>query len=514
LANLKYRWKNGKPVEPPEDKFSTKNLQKLDIIEFATECLGLSFAERPGQEVVLRSLYGMPLSDEQIELYRKLTTNEMPFKPDIEKTEAVWAVGARGGKSTLASIIALYESICRGHIWKKYLQEGEVGYCVLVATRQAQSEAIIQRNATRLLEQSKVAYMLEDSWQAELSLKNKMRIVSMPCNSTAARGLPIFLLVFDEIGHYRVEGVKADEKIYSSLRPRQAQFPGSKCLLISTPSAKMGLFWDMFAEGFSIPGRLTIQAATRTINPTIPADFIAKEFRRDADNAAREFDARFAEQVHSFFPVDRLQESFVLQGDLPPESGCRYYASCDQSGLAGRDRFAFAISHKDNRNDKKVFVDICRAWDTTDSNVILQEINELTTAYKIREISIDRYGFGWIKSALEKLGLKVTVRESLPGIYVNAKSLIIASLLELPDNGALKSGLMRTMAYYNRNNSLSISHERSATGHADEADAVCAAVWAASQERRAPVRRSPEELRFLDEQQKRLTDYDPLNYGL
>lgn len=485
LANLKLRW--GKPVQGTirgtsqgvaSDRWTKKKLQEADIIEFATDCLGLSFAERPAQEVVLRALYGLPMTPEQVEIYRQLTGNDEVFEDGIEKTEAVLAVGARGGKSLLASIIALYESICRGHIWRKYLSPGEIGYAVITATREKQAQAIIQATCSRLLENSKVAYMLESSLQLELKLRNGLCIASFPCNSTAGRGLPIFLLVFDELAHYRVEGVNQDEKIYSALNPRRAQFRGAKCLKISTPAGKQGLFWDEFNEGFQVPGRLTVQGSTSLVNPLISEDFIKSEHRRNPDNARCEFGAEFAEKVDAYFPYDRLMECFVLDGDIPYDSRIRYFCGLDQSGLAGRDRFALCISHL--ADDDKVFVDAVRAWQTVDADLIMREIKEITGIYKVPTVSVDRYAVGWVRQALEKIGLEVQVRELLPTIYSNLKSLVIAGRVALPNNKSLRDGLVRTMAFYGRSNQLSISHERSSEGHADLADAVATAVFACS----------------------------------
>ena len=103
LANLKY---SRVKLKKSKGKGKAK-IQGLDIVEFATDILGVSFGERPAQEVVLRSLYGLPLSPEQLDIYRQLTSNEQEFEPGTEKTEGVWAVGARGGKSFLSSIVAL-----------------------------------------------------------------------------------------------------------------------------------------------------------------------------------------------------------------------------------------------------------------------------------------------------------------------------------------------------------------------------------------------------------------------
>lgn len=450
-------------------------LDRTDIIQFAEEYLGISFRERPAQEVILRSLYGLPLSDEQLEIYCQLTGLEHEHEPGVEKTEAVLNIGARGGKSLLASIIGLYETT--KFKWRKYLNDGEIGYGCIVATRQRQAELIIQANCAELLRRSKLRGMLHKDSQTELTFKHGMRIMSLPCNSTAGRGIPIVILILDEVAHYRIEGPLADERIFNALRPRMAQFPGAKVILISTAAAKQGLFWNFFSEGFQVPGRLTVQAPTRLVNPLIPQEFIDKEYRRDPDNAEREFGAQFAEQVDAYFPADKLGVCFVLAGDVPPVSGVRYYAGCDQSGLAGRDRFGFVISHFDG---EKVIVDLVRSWSTTDSDTILNEIASICKAYNIPGLLIDSYASGWVRQAFEKAGLQVGTREPLPVIYANLKSLVIAGRIAMPDNPELKSGLTRTQAFYSRSNTLSIGHERDRFGHGDLADACATAVFGCS----------------------------------
>ena len=74
----------------------------------------------------------------------------------------------------------------------------------------------------------------------------------------------------------------------------------------------------------------------------------------------------------------------------------------------------------------------------------------------------------------------MAIRELLPAVYINMKSLVISRRVALPDTKGLREGLLRTQAFYGRSNQLSISHERTAEGHGDEADATATAVWLAS----------------------------------
>jgi len=458
-----------------------RELQKTDIIEFATKYLGISFKSRPAQEVILRCLYGLPLSAKQLEIYRKITKNKTEFEAGQEKDEAVLALGARSGKSLLASICALFEAICRGNYFRKYLNKNEFAYVVIVSTRLKQSEQIIQASCNRILSDSKLSYLIKGVYSTELILKNNIRIISAPCNSTAMRGIPIICFILDEIAFYQLEGVKADEVIFNALRPRLAQFPRAKTILISNCSAKQGLFWRYLDEGFTVANRLTCQSDTRTINPIIPQEFIDSEYRRDPENASREFGAVFAEKIEAFLSYELIKNSLKFAGDLKADFKNNYKAGIDQSGLSGRDRFSFAVSHREGEN---IFVDCVRSWDTKNIKVILEDIEELRDRYDLREVLIDQYAKGYVSQALKDINLIAEIRPSLAEIFTNLKSLALMNRLFLPASRDIEQSLKNTIAYFGKSNKLTIAHERSvAFGHGDIADALSSAVFASSLEK-------------------------------
>jgi len=491
----KKRWSNLKQFqnktlgeiesETKKHQKTKKKLQNLDIIEFSTgkDWLGLSFKKRPAQEVILRVIYGLPLNENQLKIYRKITKNRKEFEAEIEKEEAILVLGVRSGKSLLASVIALYEATRKK--WRKYLNRGEAGYIEVISTRQKQSEAIIGANCLRLMENSpNLEGYIKAHTQSELILKNDMRILSLPCNTTAGLGLPVVCLIFDEIGHFYTEGVKADENIFKNLNPRRVQFPGSKLILISTPSAKQGLLWNYFDEGFKNHKRLTAQADSLFMNPLVDKNFLDKERKRDIDNYRREFLAQFAERVEAFLSYEIVVNSLRLAGDLPFKSEYQYFSGIDASGLAGRDKFSLAIAHGQG-ND--IYVDKVKSWDLRDPDPIMREIKELAGIYHITKTSIDRYAKGWVKNALEKINLEVNIRPSLAEIYVNIKSLMLGDRLYLPDNQGIKKAFLNTQAYYGRNNQLSIAHSRDSEGHADEADAISTAVFEVGKEEKPDI---------------------------
>ena len=460
------------------DTFERLRRGDLDIITFAG-LLGVSFKERPAQEVVLRVLYGLGLTQEQFDIYKKLC--QKTYYQTEEKTEAVMCLGARSGKSLIASIIALFEVICRGHIWRQYLGRNEIGWAIIVATKQAQCNEIILRNCGRLLLNSPFKILLtRKPTKATLEFKTGFKIASIPCSSTAGRGLPIITLIFDEVAHFFTEGPKADTDVYNSLSPRLVQFTGAKKVLISTPAAKQGLFWKFFNEGFDVPGRATFHAETVFMNPEVDKAYLDKEKARDIDNYNREYLAEFADRLSQFFSSEKLDICMDISGDQKPQEGRHYVCALDQSGLSGRDKFGVSIAHREG--EYKVIVDVARAYETKNANSILAEIKAFTSQYKIRKVLIDRFGAGWVQQALEGIGLEVEFRPGLGEIYSNFKSLMTAGNLSLPDHPELRSGLLNTVAFYGRNNSFTVQHDRSSEGHADMADSTVAAVFAASGE--------------------------------
>ncbi|MBA7496375.1 hypothetical protein ES702_06983 [subsurface metagenome] len=478
------RMKTIEEIKKEAEKFQSqkKKLKNLNIIQFAENpaMLGLSFAKRKPQKVILKALYGLPLNKKELEIFKILTKGKVEYKPGRELTEAILALGARSGKSFLVSICALYESIV-GRLnkdWKDTISPGEYIYVCIVATRELQARKIIQENCLRMLQRSPMLRSaILKSTDLEITLKNHVKIISGPCNSTALRGLPIVVLILDEIAFYRIEGPKADEAIFNSLRPRQAQFTGNKLFMISTAGSRQGLFWQYFNEGFNIQDRLTCQAPTDFVNPLIPKAFLEKEKARDIDNYNREYEAIFAERMEAFFSFDMLNECFILPGDQKYISTFTYNLGIDASGLAGRDLFGLAVSH---RQGPKVIIDYAKSFNTKNLDIIVNEIKELKKNYNLKIAVIDRFAKGFVRAFLVKLGLVVIVRPSLADIYVNAKSLAISGNLSLPVNNELKKGLLNTQAFYSKSNSLTIGHPRDSAGHSDLADACITSIFQSS----------------------------------
>lgn len=492
-----------------------KELQALDIITFTEHPDYCGMKLRDGQRTILKAIYGMKLTDEEFEIYKIMTgdgdwvdTDGTEYPQQFPQTvteqhglgeeagEILLVCGRRSGKSLGISVpIVLYETICRAHIWKQYIQKDEDAFAIIVATRLDQAKKIIQAQCTNtLLRSPKLSVLIEEKPKTtEIKLANGLTIMSLPCTGTAGRGIPCFCLALDEAAHFRFEGKETDESIFQSIEPAMFQFeeddkpeqPLPKRILLSSPAAEQGMFWEWFVEdsedgntaNFQVPGRATFQAPTRLVNEAISARRIAKIKKKDIDYWRREIAAHFAKSMDAFFPAS-VQLCYMLDGDLARRRGILYHAGIDQSGLTGRDRFAFAIAHMEP--DGTVVNDCIRQWETVELEDIMGEIKAICGDYLAGTVTHDKYGAGWVSSKLAEHGLESNIRPALPVIYTNAKALVIGRMLKLQDDPELRAGMANTMAVYGKNNSLSIYHDRSSDGHADLADAVCTAVFEAS----------------------------------
>lgn len=483
LGNLKQYSGKCKPKDPNAPaRPKIADLKKCDIIEFATEHLGLSFEDRPCQEVILRSQYGLDMDEAQLAIYAEIT-NGRDYEPGQELDEGVWCLGRRSGKSWLIAIMALYEAICRENVHRKGVHKGQILYAILVCTKHQQAIEVVQSFCTQILLNSRLEYLVKEDNADKLLLTNKMCIQSFPASRGAIRGYKTFFLAFDEIAYFWSEGPRADKLVYESARPGTKDCPNSKIVMSSSPAGKEGIFWNFFDEGFNVEGRLTVQAATRIVNPvSMTQEELDAEYEFDEDFARREYGAVFAESVSGWFAscMPQLLRCFSEPDEsIPYQSGIDYYCAIDQSGLAGKDRFALAISHYDSRIDK-TFLDVCEEWPLESLKYIITEIKSLCTTYHIGMLRADSYAEGYVRALLNEQGISMEKRARPEETYTNLKNLIRSDKIILPDRPSLKNGLIRAGRALSDRGTVSVLHKRDSTGHGDLADSAADAIMQAS----------------------------------
>jgi hypothetical protein len=384
-----------------------------DIVQFVTDSELLGLALSPAQETLLRAIYGLPLSDDQLELYRMCTGRQMA--PTVAFAEATVIAGARAGKdSRIAAPIACYEAVFGRH--ERHLAPGERGVIPLVAQDQRATKIAFGYIREYLTRSPLLNALVEEVLASEIVLGNGITITCFPSTLRSLRGWSMPVGVMDEVAFYRVEGqADADVEIQASIRRGMISFPTARLVKISTPYMKGGILYDDFTRGFGQddPDLLVWKASSRVMNPAmITAGRLEQMRRLDAIRFAREYEAEFTEDVDAFLPAACVDQA-VMRGrrELPPREGVRYLAAVDPSG-GGADAFTLAIAHAEGKDsERRIVQDVMRGWRTrgtesADLEGIVKEIATICRRYRLSSVCGDRYAAQWVRERFRAEGVR------------------------------------------------------------------------------------------------------------
>lgn len=418
----------------------TKQLRawKQDITAFVKDGLGLELS--PAQATLLRSIYAMPLSPDQMELFRLCTGRDSsPVHPAAEVTVIA---GARAGKdSRIAAPIALYEAIFGDHT--KHLARGERGVLPIVAADARGTKIAFGYMKDYLTGSPILSTMIEDVLANEIILTNRISIVCFPCTLRSLRGWSIPVAIMDEVGFYRLEGTQdSDVEIQASVRRGMVGFPATKLIKISTPYMRSGVLYDDFTAGFGVdnPDLLVWKASSVLMNPSLEGR-LEREKRLDPLRYSREFEAEFSEDISAFLPAKWIEDAVVSgRYELPYNPQHHYAAACDPSG-GGADAFTFCIAHMQGEGQTpKVVQDVIKGWERVGTQApdlvgVVKEISQILCNYGLDSIVGDRYSGQWVKQAFSEQG--ITYRESeldKSQAYLETEPLFAQGRIELLDH--------------------------------------------------------------------------------
>jgi hypothetical protein len=228
----------------------------------------------------------------------------------------VWALGRRSGKSTLAALVCLWDALLRPEL-DTMVRPGETRFAVAIATNHQQARLIV--NAARsIVERSPLLAPLvdgatDDELRFLLPSGAKTAVRAFPCTSRGGRGWPVSTLVMDEAAHFvsETDGYQAAERVWGALTPSTAQFgPSARIILASTPFGTAGLFADQYARANAgeIADAEAQHATSQEVNPTLDADFLAREEARNPHNFRSEYLAEFAGSGDAFLDFSRIDD--------------------------------------------------------------------------------------------------------------------------------------------------------------------------------------------------------------
>jgi hypothetical protein len=429
----------------------------------------------PAQETALRALYGLPLSDEQFDIFCRATGRES-YEP-AEYREASFICGRRSGKSSkLAANIAVFEAAFRRH----ELAEGERGYVVALAPTRRQAAVVFQYVLARLEGSPTLRRLIDGEPRAdEIDMTNGITIAVWPANFRTIRGISIVCAVCDEIAFWQDDATGANpaSEVLRAIRPAMASFEKAKLVKISSPFAKSGVVWDDWNERATHSEMLVWKLDTATMNPSLSRRFLAEEERRDPESFAREYGAEFYESASALLPAEAVQ-ACVQAGrcELLPNPGTSYNAALD-AAFRG-DAFAFALVH---REGEKVVQDVTRSWRGSRTRPVnlaetLTEIVATLRAYGVSRIFGDQFCSEPIKQALAARGIEfiqtTTLGSRASGIWASLRTIVTSGQIELLDDAETVAELKRLELIVTRGGNQRVE---ASTGHDDRAVALALA---------------------------------------
>ncbi|MDR6302560.1 hypothetical protein GGQ85_000236 [Nitrobacter vulgaris] len=433
--------------------------------------------------VFLSALFGLPLNDEQRELFRECTRRDAP---NLEGHTEAWLVcGRRGGKSFIMALTAVYLATFKDYT--QHLSPGERGTIMLIAQDRRQARVLV-RYIKGLLHSVPMLKALIDSERTDqIDLCNRVTIEVHTASFRSTRGYSIVAAVLDEIAFWPIENAaEPDTEIIAALRPGMASIPGSIMLCASSPYARKGALWESYKTHFGKNGDpcLVWQAPTRTMNPSITQSVINYEMERDPAKAAAEYGAEFRTDVESFVSLEVIK-ACIAQGvfERPHQSRFRYFAFVDPSG-GSADSFTLAIAHRDADS---LFLDAIREVRPPFSpESVVIEYAGLMRSYRITKVTGDRYAGEWPREQFRKYGVRYEVADkSKSDIYRDMLPLLNSRRCELLDHSKLVSQFVSLERRTARGGRDSIDHP--SHSHDDIANAVAGVLTETATPRRFTI---------------------------
>lgn len=351
----------------------------------------------------LKCVYGLKLTRAEEETFRRHTDRQ---KPPSTPAREVWVVaGRRGGKTIIASVVAVYTAAFRD--FREHLAPGEQAVVMLLAADRRQSRVALNYIRGLLYEIPMLKALVRNETAERIELTTGAVIEVCTSNHRSVRGFSAAAVVADEVAFWPsdTDAASSDVETINALRPALSNIPGSLLIAISSPYARRGILWEQYRKNWGKDGSgvLVWQGATAAMNPSLDPRVIAEALEADPAAAAAEYLAEFRRDVESFVAREAV-EGCVIPGrrELPPVPGVGYIAHTDPSG-GGSDSFTLAIGHKETgrtvldclRERKPPF----RPQD------VVREFAETLKRYGCRSVSGDRYSAEWCASAFRAEGI-------------------------------------------------------------------------------------------------------------
>jgi len=364
----------------------------------------------------------------------------------------------------------------------------------------------------RVIKETKEFFYVQTDSDKEIGDKvARIKFLAGNCSSASLRGHASIVIVFDEMAFFIDNGGRfSGDEVYKALSPSAATFkaPGmrgdGKLILLSSPSAKYGKFYDRVMQSYDEPDSVfMLRLPSSVMNPNIDSDYLKSEYKKDRRMFVQEYGAEFGDSVMSWI----ADESNLLACVNPAnknrtkgETGQEYFIGIDYG--AKNDATAFAIVHRGN--DGKIIVDRVEGWFNEGSDVwekensiykdclkyngdfisassLAERVNELNNWFPIKKGNFDQFNGYGILEELYKYNLHmiemVSSTEMLNSkIFQIMRTLIENNLIEFPAYDPLIKELLLLESEQRTKNKCIVKAPNKKGAHDDLANALGLAV--------------------------------------
>ena len=402
----------------------------INAVSFCEDPTYLNFKLNPMQALILKAFYSLELTGEELKILEDLVERgKTTWRPEGKYRELVVVAGMKGGKTTLASVIACYEefSLYRlGDPLKAYgFPKGEQIYIINVATSGEQAEDTIYAKTVARIRSSPF-YDLRPYEEVGKTVKFKDNGVRIRCghsNSASIVGKIAKLVLYDELARFKDKGGKnSAEEVYTGLSRSVEPFgEDGKIVSISSPIWEKDKIMSLYGLSAEIPNMLGFKLATWEMNQRLPKVRFQWEFKKNPEAAQRDFGADPSKPKEAYYRVPSRVEAMYekckdhsspidskgrLKDDFRPNPEFDYYLHGDPA--ARNDAFGLSLAH---RLGNRVIMDLAHAFEATEGEIDVEEIKNIILelikrGFKIKKATFDTWGAVVVWQALRAKGIK------------------------------------------------------------------------------------------------------------
>ncbi|WP_200844533.1 hypothetical protein [Bradyrhizobium sp. USDA 3458] len=437
--------------------------------------------------VVLKAMFALEMTAEEKAFFRSIADREPPAEP---VKEAWFIVGRRGGKDSVASLLAAH--IAAMFNGTSHLRPGERGVVMCLACDRDQARIVLNYTRSYFTEMELFSGMISKETQYGFELTNSIDIAVATNSFRSVRGRPVLCAILDETAFWRDENsANPDQETFNAIKPGLASLPGSMVIGISSPYRKSGLLYQKYRDHYGKDSKvLVIKAPTRLLNPLIDQSIIDEAMAEDPAAASAEWLAEFRDDISAFVSREAVEACVSPQVlERSRVAGVSYSAFVDPSG-GSSDSMTLAIGHRQTTADGKKSISVLdavrevRAPFNPDDAV--SEFARLLQDYGIRSVRGDRYAAEWVVSAFKKVGIAYRAADlSKVEIYRDLLPRLNSGEVDLLDNQRLISQLLGLERRTARGGRDSIDHPPG--GKDDVANSVAGVLVYLSSARHQPV---------------------------